>query len=1185
MPDTVVDTTATTDTLPEGTSVEVTIDTLGDHDWYAITLTAGETYMFRTGATTPNGTTDTTLTLRDSAGTEITTNDDAGEATYSAVRFTATTSGTYYLDVGSFGSSTGGFVLTAFTVPPLTLYTNDQIANQLTNGFWGGSERHFNVAAGGTITYDVTQLTADGVTLANEAFALWSDVTGIIFSAVTSGAQIVLDDNQSGAFANSSLSGKFITSSTVNVGLNWLSTYGTGLNSYSFQTYVHEIGHAIGLGHAGNYNGSASYATDALYLNDAWSPTVMSYFDQTENSYFAALGFTRQFVLTPMIADAIATTTLYGTPTTTRTGDTVYGFNNTSGRAVYDAAVNSGVAYTVHDNGGIDTLDYSGYSQNQRIDLNAETFSNVGGGVGNVAIARGTVIENAIGGSGMDTLIGNAEANVFDGGAGNDNIDAGGGHDTVNFSAGTDYAHGGEGNDTLMLSGVASDYSIATLGLNHYEVTRIADSAVTEAVSFENVSFALDAVNDSFTVDAGAVRTLDVRENDTGSGLVIEANVTSGSGTAAVAASGTVVDPDLTTAYQSLDAGQTASVTILYLLSDGSSSDTATVSVTVNGVADAVGAVADANGDTNAVNEGLAAGAVVGVTALAADPDAGAAVTYSLDDDAGGAFQIDAVSGVISVANGALIDREAHSSLSVTVRSTSSDSSFSTQTFSIAVDDVDEFDVTSPADTSGAAGGAVTENAVAGSSVGIITLAGDADATNSGVTYSLADDDGGRFVIGPVGGEVLTSTTVIDREAGATRSITVRATSADGSFADSVFTIAVGDVDEFDVSAPVDTNGSINQVDATSVAGTLAGVTASAGDADATDNGVTYSLLAGGSDFSIDSSTGVVTVAATFNSGGASTRVITVQAASADGSVAQSNFTINVAGGVTTITGTINKDKLNGTAGADIISGLAATDTLFGNAGNDTIYGDDGNDIVDGGIGDDQMFGGIGNDTFKVDSAGDAVVELAGGGTRDIVFANVSIAALFAEVEELFLAGTTGSENLNGTGNGLANRITGNNGNNVLDGGAGNDRLFGGAGADTLYGRDGIDQLDGGIGDDILNGGIGRDVLTGGLGADRFVFDFVPLPGTTADRVLDFAIGVDKVVLSATAFSSLGGAVTAGNIAFGRVALDADDYLVFDAATGNLFYDADGNGAGASMRIASLDLVPTLTVADFEFVA
>jgi len=451
--------TATTGALALNGSVNGSLEIGGDRDWYAITLTAGQTYIFRTGSIgpltgdAPAGAVDTLLTLRDASGGQLVTNDDAGEYTYSAIRFTATTTGTYYLDVGGFGASTtGGFNLTAYTTPPLTVYSNDQISQQLTQGYWGGTSHHFNVAPGGTITFNTSGLTAAGVTLANAAFELWSDVTGIIFSSVATGGQIVLDDAQTGAFANAVYSGGITTSATVNVGTAWLTSYGTGLNSYSFQTYIHEIGHTLGLGHAGNYNGSASYASDALYSNDSWVATIMSYFDQNENTYTAGLGYTRQFTVTPMVADGVAIANLYGTNTLTRTGNTIYGFNNTSGRAVYDATANPNVSYTVFDNGGTDTLDYSGFAQNQRINLNAELFSDVGGRVGNVSIARGSVIENAIGGAGNDTIYGNAANNALTGGNGNDILLGNDGDDVLDGGAGANVLAGGSGNDTLTVS-------------------------------------------------------------------------------------------------------------------------------------------------------------------------------------------------------------------------------------------------------------------------------------------------------------------------------------------------------------------------------------------------------------------------------------------------------------------------------------------------------------------------------------------------------------------------------------------------------------------------------------------------------------------------------------------------------------------------------------------------------------
>jgi Ca2+-binding RTX toxin-like protein len=627
--------------------------------------------------------------------------------------------------------------------------------------------------------------------------------------------------------------------------------------------------------------------------------------------------------------------------------------------------------------------------------------------------------------------------------------------------------------------------------------------------------------------------------------------------------------------------GAARSITVRATSADGSFADE-TFSINVSEVDEFdVSNPVDTDGATGGnIAENAASGLAVGIIASATDADATTnSVSYSLVDNDGGRFGIDTTTGEVTV-GATNTSREDGPTRSITVRGTSADGSFADETFTITVADVDEFDVATPVDVDGAVGGSITENAVSGVSVGITASASDADATTNAVTYSLVDDDGGRFGIDGTTGAVLVGVTNTSREDGAVRSITVRATSADGSFADETFSIAVGDVDEFDVSTPVDTDGAANVVVDTPVAGVSTGVTAFASDADATNIAVTYALLAGGSDFNIDAITGEVTVGATFDINGGSTRVVTVQATSADGSTAETDFFIDYNGEITTFTGTSGRDTINGTASRDAIYGLAGGDTLNGLGGDDLIHGGDDNDKIDGGIGDDEMTGGLGNDTFYIDSLGDTVEEDVAGGVRDIVHSEISLALLFDNVEDLYLDGTA---NISGTGNDLANKLTGNSGDNVLDGGLGTDNLFGLGGNDMLLGGDGVDQLNGGDGNDTLSGGLARDTLTGGLGADHFLFDFIPTGAALADRVLDFSTAEgDLISLSSAIFSVIGTSVDAGEIVVGTTALDSDDYLIFNPGNGRLYFDADGNGAGAAMAIVSIDLITTLSASDFE---
>ena len=368
---------------------------------------------------------------------------------------------------------------------------------------------------GGTITISWTafQGTMDGqnsyawtpTALAGlrEALSLWESVANIDFVEVASATDADAKfwwgtSGQAGGFdvlGWSDLPG-YSESDTLDVLFNAQDPALSGpLNKggLGLVTMVHEIGHLLGLAHP--HDGGAGWDATTFPGVDWWSPDAYGDYGLNQGIY-TTMGYNwgwpsqippyyEHYGLQygPMALDIAAIQAIYGANTTYASGNNVYTLPTTNGTGTHWSSI--------WDTGGVDTISNEGSSGKVTIDLRAATAGSDGGGyvsygytssgtivAGGYTIARGVVIENAIGGRGDDTLIGNAANNRLEGGTGNDTLDGGAGVDTM---------VGGYGQDTYYVDNARD---VVVEADNYAEIDTVYSSAAnyTLRANVENLT-------------------------------------------------------------------------------------------------------------------------------------------------------------------------------------------------------------------------------------------------------------------------------------------------------------------------------------------------------------------------------------------------------------------------------------------------------------------------------------------------------------------------------------------------------------------------------------------------------------------------------------------------------------------------------------------------------------------------
>ncbi|UUT11804.1 calcium-binding protein [Pseudomonas zeae] len=890
--------------------------------------------------------------------------------------------------------------------------------------------------------------------------------------------------------------------------------------SYDFMTFVHEIGHALGLKHPFDTSATNNTLLDPS-LDDVHF-TVMSY--NSNYSYQPT---------TPMVLDILAIQSLYGANMAWQTGDNVYKW-----------AANQSIFETIWDAGGNDTIDGSNQLAAVSINLNEGAYSQIGKAFvdlnnmtainDGLAIAYGAKIENATGSAFDDVLTGNTLNNTLNGGLGADTMIGGSGNDSYYVdNLGDVVVETGTSLTEIDRVFASIDY---TLGSNVENVLLIGSALNATGNELNNRMTGNDG-NNTLDGKAGADTMLGGLGNDT---YIVDN------------AGDTIIETS--TLAGEID---TVRSSVNWTLGDNLENLVLTGSSNLNGIGNALNNTLSGNDGNNLLNGGAGADTMLGglgddtyivdnvgdtVTELVGEGHdlVRSSISYTLSANIEDGTLVG--SGVLDLTGNAL-----DNVLTGTDGVNTLNGGLGADTM-IGGAGNDSYYVDNLGDVVVETGTSLTEidrvfasiDYTLGSNVENVLLIGSAlNATGNELNNRMTGNDGNNTLDGKAGADTmlggLGNDTYIVDNAGDTIIETSTLAGEIDTVRSSVNWTLGDNLENLVLTGSSNLNGIGNALN-----NTLSGNDGN-------------NLLNGGA--------------------GADTML---------GGLGDDTYIVdNVGDTVTELVGEghdLVRSSISYTLSANIEDGTLVGSgvlDLTGNALDNVLTGTDGVNTLNGGLGADTMIGGAGNDSYYVDNLGDVVVETGTSLTEiDRVFASIDY-TLGSNVENVLLIGSA----LNATGNELNNRMTGNDGNNTLDGKAGADTMLGGLGNDTYIvdnagdtvtelvgeGHDlvrssisytlsaniedgtlvgsGVLDLTGNALDNVLtgtdgvntlNGGLGADTMIGGAGNDSYYVDnlgdVVVETGTSLteiDRVfasIDYTLGsnVENVLLIGSALNATG---------------------------------------------------------------